>query len=281
MTSENRRLLVRLTGLGFSEREAKVYLVLLKKRSATSTDLQKESGIPQTKVYEIIRRLASLGYCRERRTASRHTFEVVPPAVTLEPAIRALKGAISEGRRLSRELHAIHAGCGPDPAALDGIRILRGNEEIHQHYCALTNAACSEITGFGRPPYACDTPERVREQTAALQQFLARGGTSRWVYELDPETRPWLTQVFTQLRQMGVRLRLAASLPLKMILFDRRIVFLQQHEDESNDSLAAAVLDEAAVSAAYQTLFDFFWEHSREFETAGAVPEEPVAPRPD
>jgi DNA-binding MarR family transcriptional regulator len=270
-----------LTGLGFSEREAKVYLVLLARRSATSADLQREAGIPQTKIYEIIRRLVSQGYCRERRTESRHTFEVVDPTGALNPAIRSLKASLREAQDLSQDLCAIQAQAGQSLEPLDYIHILRGDGKVHQCYCDLTREARREILGFGRPPYACNTPERVLEQTAAMQDFLARGGLSRWVYELDPDNRPWLMQVFIQLRQMGVMPRLAVCLPLKMIIFDSRKVFLQQGEEADLKTMSAAVLSESTVAAAYQSLFEFFWNQGQEFDSESILLEKPEPSQAD
>lgn len=49
----------KLTQLGLSEYEAKVYIALLKERPLTAYEIAKTSGVPSSKVYEVIRRLES------------------------------------------------------------------------------------------------------------------------------------------------------------------------------------------------------------------------------
>jgi len=55
-------LFQRLCDHVMSERQAKVYLALLRNGRATSAELQKASGVPQTKIYEITRQLVSQGF---------------------------------------------------------------------------------------------------------------------------------------------------------------------------------------------------------------------------
>ncbi len=54
----------RLVDLGLSERQAKVYLALLSQKNTMIADLQRSSGVPQTKVYEIVRQLVEMGLIR-------------------------------------------------------------------------------------------------------------------------------------------------------------------------------------------------------------------------
>ncbi|MBI4709912.1 MAG: TrmB family transcriptional regulator [Nitrospirae bacterium] len=50
-------LIFRLTQLGISEYEAKAYLALLKESPSSAYEIAKNSGIPTSKVYEVIKRL--------------------------------------------------------------------------------------------------------------------------------------------------------------------------------------------------------------------------------
>ena len=49
--------IVKLTQLGFSEYEAKAYITLLKEHPLTAYEIAKNSGIPTSKIYEVIRKL--------------------------------------------------------------------------------------------------------------------------------------------------------------------------------------------------------------------------------
>ncbi|WP_223068209.1 TrmB family transcriptional regulator [Paenibacillus caui] len=51
-----------LTNIGFSEYEAKAYLALLMHQPETPYEMAKKSGIPTSKIYEVVRKLAEKGY---------------------------------------------------------------------------------------------------------------------------------------------------------------------------------------------------------------------------
>ncbi len=55
-------LLERLTSLGMSQYEAKVYVSLLRQESLTVSDISQISGIPRTKAYEIVSSLEKKGF---------------------------------------------------------------------------------------------------------------------------------------------------------------------------------------------------------------------------
>ena len=48
----------RLTGIGLSEYEARAYVALIEKNPVTAYELAKTSGIPTSKIYEVISRLS-------------------------------------------------------------------------------------------------------------------------------------------------------------------------------------------------------------------------------
>ncbi len=54
-------LIGKLVELGFSEYEAKIYLVLLRQHPSTGYEISKASGVPTSKIYENLRRLKNKG----------------------------------------------------------------------------------------------------------------------------------------------------------------------------------------------------------------------------
>jgi sugar-specific transcriptional regulator TrmB len=261
------QLLEKLGELGLSEREAKVYLALLNKRSATSADLQKSSGIPQTKVYEIIRRLALHGYCRERKVGHKRTFEVIDPQAALALPIQKLEARLKGAHGLKEELGAIYASATEAIEPLEYLEILHGNETIHYHYCQLVHKTQKEILGFGRPPYACDTSEKLREQNREMKALIQRQGVSRWIYQLEGVDPVWPKNMLPDLAENGVQIRVAPLLPLKMMVFDNREV-LVAHEDPMilSGDLTMVIIKQSTIANAYRALFDFFWNQAEDLE---------------
>jgi len=51
-----------LSKLGLKEPEAKVYLNLLKKKNFTATEISRLSGVPRTKIYDVLHQLINKDY---------------------------------------------------------------------------------------------------------------------------------------------------------------------------------------------------------------------------
>ncbi|RJP76597.1 MAG: TrmB family transcriptional regulator [Candidatus Zixiibacteriota bacterium] len=268
MAVDNNRLLERLVDLGLSEREAKVYLALLSKRSACSADLQKSSGIPQTKVYEIIRRLVRQGYCRERRVGHKRSFEAIDPQTALNFHVQKLEVRLEDASSLKRELTEIFNAGGEVMEPLEYIEILHGKESIHHHYCQLLRNAKREIMGFARPPYTCDTTEKEEEQARENEALVARGGLSLWVYELDDQADASHLSLAEFFHRRGERIRVAQRLPLKMMVFDGREVLVTQQDPYAlTGELTMSIIKQNTVANAYRALFEFFWNQAEEYES--------------
>lgn len=73
-----------LMQIGFSEYEAKVYLVLLADHPATGYQVSKNSGVPRSMVYEVLSRLRLRGAVLETIEGRATLYRPLPPAALLE-----------------------------------------------------------------------------------------------------------------------------------------------------------------------------------------------------
>lgn len=246
-----------------SEREARVYLALLKKRYAAAADLQKISGVPQSKIYETIGGLVRQGLCIERKIGRKRTFEITNPSVTLENSFGRLEERLNKAISQKKEIIKLYqkAENGADP--LEYVEILRGNDIIHQHYCQLVHSTEFEILGFGRGPYACDTNTKLDEQNTEQLGLLKRGGVSRWVFEVGPGEAEWVLPQILYMQERGQDHHIADNLPLKMMIFDRKTVLVAQ-EDQlyPTGELTMSIIKHGAVANAFISMFEYFWSAS-------------------
>ncbi len=258
----------RLVDLGLSERQAKVYLALLTQKNTTIADLQRSSGVPQTKVYEIVRQLVEMGYCRKRKVGTKRYFEALNPEAVLIPIIKKLEMHLEDTYKLKEELLAVYNSSADRSEPAEFVEILHGKESIHHHYLQLLNNSKSEILGFGRPPYTCDTAEKIEEQGGAIEQFIARGGVSRWVYQLNGENEEWLLPGLERLVAGGVQVRIADHLPLKMMIFDAKEVLVAQEDPfVLGRDLTMTIMKQGAIADAYRALFDFVWNQATNLQS--------------
>ena len=265
---EDKNILQQLEGLGFSERQAKVYLALLRKHNATSADLQKLSGIPQTKVYEIVRHLVSQGYCRERKVGRKRSFEAIDPETALNNPIQCLQDKIDHSLDLKQELSNIFKTSGQAIEPVEYMEVLYGKETIHNHFIQLVRQTNREILGFGRPPYSCDNDGKVQEQMSEFRNLERRGGMNKWIYQTElPDVPEWLASVFHFMGKQGIRYKVIDALPLKMMVFDRRaVLFAEEDSSTRTGELTMAIIKQAAVAHAFIALFNFFWQQAVELD---------------
>lgn len=76
--------LTELITIGFTEYEAKVYLVLLSEHPATGYQLSKTSGVPRSMVYEALGRLHARGAVLKTEEHRATLFRPVPPDILLD-----------------------------------------------------------------------------------------------------------------------------------------------------------------------------------------------------
>jgi HTH-type transcriptional regulator, sugar sensing transcriptional regulator len=252
-----------LTDLGMSEREARVYLALLSRRTGTATDLQKISGVPQSKIYEIIGSLVRRGFCTERKSGRKRTFEVIDPSVALDTSFQNLQKRLENSVKLKKELFNLYKSTKKGSEPLEYVEVLRGNDNIHHRYCQLVQGVKKELLGFGRRPYACDTAEKSSEQDRESEDILSRGVSSRWVFELDIPEDEWVFLDLKKLYHQGEEIRVAEKLPLKMMIFDRELLLVAEESPfEKSGELAMSVIKQGTIVNAFYALFEFFFEHS-------------------
>ncbi|TET32168.1 MAG: TrmB family transcriptional regulator [Anaerolineales bacterium] len=79
-------LVAELNGIGFTDSEAKVYLVLLRNNPATGYQLSKVSGVPRSMVYEALGRLDARGAVLKSVEAKATLYRPLPPEALLESA---------------------------------------------------------------------------------------------------------------------------------------------------------------------------------------------------
>ncbi len=252
-----------LIDLGMSEREAKVYLALLNKRYSTAAELQKISGVPQSKVYEIIDSLVHQGYFLERKVGRKRTFEVIDPQITLASSFERLQQRLEKSFNLKDKLKTLYANGETVAEPFEYIEVLRGNESIHHRYCQLVANTNQELLGFGRSPYACDTEEKSTEQDSEEEGVLKRGGIARWVYEIKLPQDEWILKDLKLLQDKGAEIRMADNLPIKMMIFDRQSLLVAEEEPLSQrGELIMSIIKQGTIVNAFCALFEFFWDHS-------------------
>lgn len=266
--NENNKFLYSLKNLGFSERQAKVYLALLEKKDASLTDLQKISGVPHNKVSEVSNYLLREGYCSERKIGNRKYFNIVSPKSSFSHSLKNMENNLAESYKLTNEMEQIYNNTDDIKEPFEYIEVFHGNNNIHQKFCELVSNSEIEILSFTKPPWAASTSEEQKMQGDVQNAFFKRNGIMNTIYEIKSIEDYHIISVLERDRKAGEKCRISNILPIKMYIFDRKSLLIADASPLSlTNELSMALIKQQTIVNAFIALFDFFWQQSIDFKS--------------
>jgi HTH-type transcriptional regulator, sugar sensing transcriptional regulator len=258
-----------LVELGMNEREARLYVGLLRTREATPALLHRITAVPRTKIYETLDRMVSAGYCSERQEGRHRFFRATRPAEVYTLLRNGwnldlqMKCAIGEGAFARLDKLFVNTSAA-DPS-FERIEVIRSKDQINAKFLALMAGTRGEVLSFTRSPYAAaDAQTRARVMEVQKEAF-ARGVRIRTIYMVETQDWDWLGTFIADLERAGEQVRLTADLPMKMFIFDQETVLIAL---PSVPGLTGADFTMLAVSdpgftRANVVLFETCWEGAR------------------
>lgn len=263
-----------LIKMGLSEREAKVYKVLLGVEEITASAVAKFTDVPRTKVYEALNSLIRKGFCKEAPLAvskqSGQTFMAVHPEIALEglmhlerqriEALEHIQGA------LSRQLTDIYAKSSLRLSGYDFVETLKGRQEIIHRYNTLRSSAKLEILELSTGNYTM-TDEEANEEADANEELIKNGVSIKTIYEQEEIDKGMSTYFHKKNAEVGVEARTLPSLPCKLSLFDQKTVMLPLTDpvmDQPN--MTVVIIEHPALYAILNEAFQSFWSKARSIE---------------
>ncbi|MGQ9721231.1 MAG: TrmB family transcriptional regulator [Candidatus Jordarchaeum sp.] len=260
----------KLLNLGFTEREAKIYLTLLTNRMATAIDLQGKVGVHRTKVYEVLQNMINRGICIEKRVGRTRIFEAVDPKIAFEMLIENYRNELKRKERIAEELTQVCMNYFNESKEIHNplgfIEILKNRVQIHKMYVSVVESTKKELLTFNKGPYACDNPQRLKEQQIAEVKLINRGGICKNIYEKSEfQNLQWLVEYIKEQKQAGQLARMVDFLPIKMVISDGEKVMLPLEEESGQSGeLVMCVIKHKAFGSACKMLFDYLWEKTKE-----------------
>ncbi len=90
------QILVKLSELGYSEYEGRVYLAVLEKSPVTAYEASKRAGVPSSKIYQVINRLIDKGMVHPVEDEGKTKYLPLPPEEFIDSR-QEVMGSIFEG----------------------------------------------------------------------------------------------------------------------------------------------------------------------------------------
>lgn len=256
-----------LVEIGMTEREAKVYMALLKRQTAMVAELQRDSGVPQSKMYETINSLVRGGFISEKREGRIRSFNIVDPRITLFSGFTDLERRLKESISLKSGFEEMYLQGDNITEAYEYIEIVRGMDNVHHRYVNLLKNAKKELRNFFRPPFVYYREGIRKEQVDAYLEFVERGGQGPFVMELNQDSPAWMVEELENDPDSKDHLRICEKLPIKMTIFDGETLLISEFDEVGMDEeLSMTVIKQRTTVKGYMALFDFFWDQGLKYE---------------
>ena len=251
----------RLQQLGLNAYESRSYLVLLGHPRFKALELAARAHVPRQKIYEVLDSLVEKGFAQVVQERTK-LFSAVEPSLAIPGYLSRQRLALEQeladhgrtGAALTGELTALYSEGQGGRGTLDYLRIVSEPAQTAAEYRRMLANVKTDYLEFSRPPYAVDP---LKEQM--VKQAAGNGVRCRLLIEaarLDEEHR----QRLADYAAVGVEVRVADSLPMKLAVFDgeRGLVALLDPVI-TKPAWTTVVFEHEGMGEAMQGLFEVHW----------------------
>src|SRR5579872_3296446 len=262
----------RLQQLGLNAYEARSYLVLIGHTRFKALELAARAHVPRQKIYEVLDSLVEKGFAQVVQEKTK-LFSAVEPTLAIPSYLakraQMLQQELTDQSRMAggliEDLASSYSEGQGGRGTLDFLRIVNDPGQTAVQYRKMLSEVQREYLEFSRPPYAVDPLDEQLVKSAR-----ERGVSCRLLIEsgtLDDSHRQRLEEYAAQ----GVDVRQAASLPMKLALFDgNRGLIALLDPVITKPSWTSVVFEHEGLGEAMHGLFDNYWRSAEVGRNASA-----------
>jgi sugar-specific transcriptional regulator TrmB len=254
-----------LQRLGLTEREAKVYLALVRCGPLVPKQIPTTTSIPQGKVYGILHGLQNRGLVTECTINLKKHFEAVRPDDVVHALFMEHEQKYNIARqlrsRLEEQMMSVFNEVRGTPSAqsyftflLNPAQILRTLKELHEK-------AREKILAFTKGPYVMkvEGPSSDDFQTVAMR----RGVSCRSIYEGEElrDNRDVVQYILLYARA-GEEARVYPRLDIKLMIFDQQFTIFQFLDKYLPEHHTSILVDNEGVTRCFIACFEYYWQKS-------------------
>ncbi|UJP09414.1 LuxR C-terminal-related transcriptional regulator [Microbacterium sp. KUDC0406] len=245
-----------LDGVGLGEVEERAYRALLRHPRLLVRELGAALGVPTATARRAAEALTMAGLVTVD-DASPPQYAPVDPRIGIPILVRARQAELERATAAIDTYAAeyMERMLRSEPQQL--VEVLDGPSIISERLDALLRNAEREVIAFEEPPYVTDVP---RSESETEEVLLARGVSVRAVYGAGVLDVPERVDAIRRLSGLGEEARVAAHVPLKMMLIDRRVAVVPLTAREESTRTTAVLVWQSRLCDALVELFEATWE---------------------
>ncbi|MFH9725546.1 helix-turn-helix domain-containing protein [Streptomyces sp. NPDC017254] len=277
-----------LQALGLSLPEEAVYTALLTLPTASAHDLVRQTGLENPEVDRVLLELSTRGLVAITAEAGGGTadspggdagplparYRLTPPSVALAPLLVEQRNALHRAEAAFSILTEQYRSTAGHPAG-SVVEVVVGVEQVAHRFHQLQRGAQRELLVFlvGESIAVAREDADMSESSA-----LDRGVDFRVVASKDYLDSPGIGSDVRAGMSAGLSIRLAESLPLKMMVSDRERAMVPLDMMDSDDEPSAIVVHRSGLLTALVHLFEREWDLARPlFDASTGLRAEPTA----
>ena len=260
-----------LVKIGLTKTESKVYLNLLKKKSFTSSEISRLSGISRSNTYEILNSLVSKGLCIEILGRVKK-YSAANPKTAFNGFLQKFKQNCQQEieyksvllSSVSESLFPLYISEKDYESPMDYIQVVSEKQRIAEKVKSLERISKDEVLAFTKAPYAMSLNFSGNEEEFIN---LKRGIKCKSIYEVDEARKLDFLKMIELFANAGEEVRITYELPLKFLIFDERIVMVTLEDMlTSKTRLTTLVVEHSALARFFKSTFDHYWQNAMTLE---------------
>lgn len=247
---------------GLTEREADLYLALLRRGPATARELTKEPNLDRVLGYRLLEAMKERGVLQVTAERPRR-FLPISPRLLVERVVRLRREALSQDEARGKELADRLPVLLQEAEAIPSFQLLSGAPKLYPTLGEMVDRAQAEVcTLITRRALRDSLRFGLHHRIRAL---LERGGRFRLVVEEDPLLRRLLERFGRATRGFPrVEIRELSGQPTRMTVVDGREVLLYLVPETRDGTEEMAIWTNLpAFARGHQSYFHGVWRRAR------------------
>ena len=258
---DQKQYIMELTTLGLTLNESKTYIALLTKNSLTVGEIAQISRVPRTKLYVVIENLIIKGFCTEKAGDVKR-YRAVDPNIVMNKLLKNYQEQLEQkkifAQKFSNLFFPIYQQNINKTDPLDYIQVLKEKNRIAEKFRTLEKESNSEILVFTKAPYALHPKDNKDELDS-----LKRGVINKSIYEVEETKQQDFLNLVEIYVETGEEVRISYNLPLKLAIFDEKIVMYTLRDIITmKSSLTSVIVEHPDFAKAFKRIFDSYWQES-------------------
>ncbi|MEU5725355.1 transcriptional regulator TrmB [Micromonospora sp. NPDC047738] len=240
-----------LGALGLSPEHEAVYGVLAGRAQANSAELSEALHLSASAVEAALAQLAACGLVKSTPDGE---YAAAPPALALGAMISERRAALRIAELALVNLAEEHRKAMAGRTISELIEVVTGVEAVRHRFAQVQHAARTQVRSFVTTPFVAVPPG----ENSAESQLVAQGVRYRVVVDRAVLAEPGVVAETIDSLRRGVEVRVAESLPIKLMLADAELGLVPL-TITPGDEPGAVVLHRAGLLTAMDALFEIVW----------------------